>query len=76
VQGNEIDTAPKNLANTRLRWLPTTNTTLELEWLYMGDYFLDPDNEHKYKGHDLWQLRGAVQLNRHVNLFARIENLT
>jgi len=76
VKGNEIDTAPKNLANTRLRWLPTANTSLELEWLHMGDYYLDPANEHKYEGHDLWQLRGALQLNSHVNLFARIENLT
>ncbi len=76
VKGNEIDTAPKNLANTRLRWLPTANTSLELEWLHMGDYYLDPANEHKYEGHDLLQLRGALQLNSHVNLFARIENLT
>ena len=76
VKGNEIDTAPKNLANTRLRWLPTANTSLELEWLHMGDYYLDPANEHKYEGHDLWQLRAAMQLNSHVNLFARIENLT
>jgi iron complex outermembrane receptor protein len=76
VKGNEIDTAPKNLANTRLRWLPTAKTSLELEWLHMGDYFLDPDNEHEYEGHDLWQLRGAININSHVNLFARIENLT
>ena len=76
VKGNEIDTAPKHLANTRLRWLPTTNTSLELEWLHMGDYFLDPANEHEYEGHDLWQLRGAININSHVNLFARIENLT
>ena len=76
VKGNEIDTAPKHLANTRLRWLPTTNTSLELEWLHMGDYFLDPANEHEYEGHDLWQLRGAININNHVNLFARIENLT
>ncbi|MEY8200289.1 MAG: TonB-dependent receptor, partial [Colwellia sp.] len=33
-------------------------------------------NEHKYKGHHLWQLRGAMQINSHVNVFARIENLT
>jgi iron complex outermembrane receptor protein len=76
VKGNEIDTAPKNLANTRLRWLPTAKTSLELEWLHMGDYFLDPANEHEYEGHDLWQLRGAININSHVNLFARIENLT
>lgn len=76
VKGNEIDTAPKNLANTRLSWLPTENTRLELEWLHMGDYFLDPANKHAYAGHNLWQLRGAIKVNNHVDLFARIENLT
>ncbi|MCW8865340.1 MAG: TonB-dependent receptor [Colwellia sp.] len=76
VQGNEIDTAPKQLANTRLSWLPTAATKLELEWLHMGDYFLDPANEHKYKGHNLWQLRSAMKINNNIDLFARIENLT
>ena len=76
VKGNEIDTAPKQLANARLSWLPTANTKLELEWLHMGDYYLDPANEHKYAGHDLLQLRGAIKINNEVKLFARIENLT
>ena len=76
VKGNEIDTAPEQLANTRLSWLPTTNTKLELEWLHMGDYYLDPANEHEYEGHNLWQLRGAMKINAKVDLFARIENLT
>ncbi len=76
IKGNEIDTAPKHLANTRLIWLPTTDTKLELEWLHMGDYYLDPANEHEYAGHNLWQLRGSLQLNSQVKLFARVENLT
>ena len=76
VKGNEIDTAPKQLANTRLSWLPTTKTKLELEWLHMGDYYLDPANEYEYGGYNLWQLRGTIQLNTNINLFARIENLT
>lgn len=75
VKGNEIDTAPKHLANTRLSWLPTEKVKLEVEWLYMGDYFLDPANEHEYEGHNLWQLRGAMQVNDNIDLFARVENL-
>jgi len=74
-KGNEIDTAPKQLANTRLSWLPSANTKLELEWLYMGHYYLDPANKHKYNGHSLWQLRGAMQFDNNIDIFARIENL-
>ena len=75
-KGNDIDTAPKHLANARLSWLPTAATKLELEWLHMGDYYLDPSNQHQYDGHNLWQLRGEIELNSAVKLFARIENLT
>lgn len=76
IKGNEIDTAPKNIANIRFGWKPTQNSKVELEWLHMDKYFLDPANEHEYTGHDLLQLRGSVQVKSNINLFARIENLT
>ena len=76
VKGNEIDTAPKHLANVRFGWQPTQNSQVELEWLHMGEYYLDPANEHEYAGHDLLQLRGSLQVNNNINLFVRIENLT
>ncbi len=76
VKGNEIDTAPQHLANVRFGWKPTQSSNVELEWLHMGEYYLDPANEHEYAGHDLLQLRGSLQVNNTINVFARIENLT
>lgn len=76
IQGNKIDTAPEQQANVRIAWQPTDNSKLELEWLHVGEYYLDPANEHDYAGHDLLQLRGSIELNNHTRLFARIENLT
>ncbi|MBL4899452.1 MAG: TonB-dependent receptor [Colwellia sp.] len=76
VKGNQVDTAPEQLANVRLAWQPTDNSKLELEWLHMGEYYLDPANEHRYAGHNLLQLRGSLALNKNTHLFARIENLT
>jgi iron complex outermembrane receptor protein len=76
LKGNDVDTAPEQQANIRLAWQPTDSSKLELEWLHMGEYYLDPANEHDYAGHDLFQLRGSIQLNNKVRLFARIENLT
>ena len=75
VKGNQIDTAPEQLANVRVSWQPTEKSQLELEWLHMGEYYLDPANAHEYDGHDLLQLRGSMAINNHVRLFARIENL-
>ena len=76
AKGNSVDTAPDNLANVRLAWEPTDNSKLELEWLHMGDYYLDPANDHSYDGHSLFQLRGSMSLKNNTHLFARIENLT
>lgn len=76
VDGNQIDTAPQHIANFRFGWKPTYISSLELEWLHMGKYYLDPSNEHEYDGHDLLQLRGSIQVTNNINLFARIENLT
>jgi len=75
VKGSKVDTAPEQLANIRIAWQPTDNSKLELEWLHLGEYYLDPANEHDYAGHDLLQLRGSMQLDN-IKLFARIENLT
>jgi iron complex outermembrane receptor protein len=49
---------------------------LELEWLHMGGYYLDPANAHEYDGHNLLQLRGSLAINSDIHLFARVENLT
>ncbi|PHR84661.1 MAG: ligand-gated channel [Colwellia sp.] len=76
VKGNKVDTAPEQLANVRIAWQPSDNSKLELEWLHMGSYYLDPANEHSYAGHDLLQLRGSVTLSNNTRLFARVENLT
>jgi len=75
-KGNEIDTAPKQLGNVRVAWEPNDKSKLELEWLHMGESYLDPSNEHLYAGHNLLQLRGAIQIKHNIRLFARIENLT
>jgi iron complex outermembrane receptor protein len=76
VKGNKVDTAPEQQGNVRLAWQATESSKLELEWLHLGEYYLDPSNEHEYAGHDLLQLRGSMQVNKQIHLFARIENLT
>jgi len=73
-----VDTAPEQLANVRLAWQTTENSKLELEWLHMGEDYLDPANEHEYDyaDHDLLQLSGLIELNNNIIVFARIENIT
>ena len=76
ISGNSIDTAPKTLGSATLQWLLTEGHKVELEWVHVGSYYEDPENLHKYEGHDLLHLRGQWQTSDRVQLFYRIMNIT
>ncbi|MBE0376306.1 TonB-dependent receptor [Pseudoalteromonas prydzensis] len=76
INGNDIDTAPRNIANFQANWKISNNTLVAIEWHHVSDYFTDPENLHSYAGHDLINLRGAWQLTEQLKLTARINNLT
>jgi iron complex outermembrane receptor protein len=79
IKGNDIDTAPEAFGSARLSWnfseLTGQNSRAELEWVYMGSYYLEPDNEHKYDGHSLLNLRIASQLGPRWSGNLRVTNL-
>ena len=76
IKGNDIDTAPETLGTMALDWQPTEQLTVQLEWVHVGDYFEDPQNEHRYEGHDLFHLRANYQMSSITRMSARIMNLT
>ena len=51
-------------------------TRLQLEWVRIGEYWLDAANTAKYGGYDLLNLRGNWQLSTRLALSASIVNLT
>jgi len=79
IKGNYIDTAPKTFGSAAIRWDMTPTTGLpgraELEWVYMGPYYLEPDNNHEYKGHSLINLRVFSQFSERFSGSIRITNL-
>ncbi|MGD8941465.1 MAG: TonB-dependent receptor, partial [Gammaproteobacteria bacterium] len=76
--GNEMSSAPREIANTRLHYRPKLlqSANLELEWVRLGSYWMDDANTHKYPGHDVLNLRGNLALNKTFQLFARLMNIT
>jgi len=76
--GNEMETAPRVLGNTRLAWTPAqlNGGRLALEWMRLGSYWEDAANTQKYEGHDLLHLRASVRLRPDLELFASVFNLT
>jgi len=74
-KGDDIDTAPRTLANLRLGWNFHSSSRAELEWSYISEYYMDPSNSAKYDGHDLLNLRIDTQVSKHLGLHAQIKNL-
>ena len=57
IKGKDIDTAPRWEGSAHILYQVANQTSAELEWLYLGKYFLDPQNLHQYEGHHLMNLR-------------------
>lgn len=79
IEGNTIDTAPKHFGSARLigdfnpNGLPLV-TELEVTWV--DEYFLEPDNRHRYAGHQLLNWRNDYTVNDRLSLNLVVTNLT
>lgn len=76
IKGNEIDTAPPWLGALSLQWQPDNSRSIEAEWVYQGEYFIDAANAHDYPGHNLLNLRGWWNIaESHHSISIRLTNL-
>lgn len=79
INGNDIDTAPRAFGSARLKRdlgdLTARESHAELEWVYMDEYYLEPDNEHEYDGHSILNLRIAGTVATGLSAALRITNL-
>lgn len=80
IEGNDIDTAPREFGSARLgrnfaMSSGARSLRTELEWVHLGEYYLDPDNAHEYEGHDLLNLRVATDLRGGATASLRVSNL-
>ncbi|QWR78217.1 TonB-dependent receptor [Candidatus Magnetomonas plexicatena] len=75
--GNEIPLAPRTIVNTRLMYRPCflNGGGFELEWVKLGDYWMDNENTAKYSGHDLFNFRANYKINKNWTLYARVLNI-
>ncbi|HWB40805.1 MAG TPA: TonB-dependent receptor [Gemmatimonadales bacterium] len=75
--GNEMELAPRFLGNGRLSYRPPflSSGVVAVEWVKLGSYWMDPENTHKYEGHDLFNLFATVPVTAHLELSGRVTNL-
>jgi outer membrane receptor protein involved in Fe transport len=76
LSGKEIESAPNFLGNLRLTWNPVARSRVLLEWVRIGEYWMDAANTTKYEGHDLFNLRADYAVTPGVSLYGSVQNLT
>ena len=74
--GNQIDSAPELLANTRFIFTPKERTRIELEWEKIDSYPVDERNAHFYKGHNVFNLRAKTPINENLSIGIYVNNIT
>ena len=75
IVGNDVDTAPRKLANAFITY-NHNDFTAEIHGQYTSKYFLDVENEHEYQGHFLMHARAAYNIGTSLSVALNILNLT
>lgn len=76
IQDNEIDTAPEHMGSIQLGWRAESGSFIELEWVHQGNYYLNPENNAEYSGHNIINLRTGWSLNERLDISVRVTNLS
>ena len=75
IVGNSIDTAPKYFGFTALSFIPSERTRVELSLRYDDGYFTDAENEHRYEGHLITDLRLQHQVSKALSVSFHLLNI-
>lgn len=74
--GDDVDTAPRILADAAVLWRPWRALEAEISWSHVGRYFTDAANDHTYPGHDVLDLRLGWKVAPGVEAKLTVRNLT
>lgn len=78
LANNEQARAPENLANVRLIYTPNALPGLFafVEWEHIGSSWMDDENTLRYDGHDIANIKMNYEINSHLTVFGRVNNIT
>lgn len=76
-KGNEMPFSPDWLANSSLTYYPTKlpGFRVGLEWMHVGEYFIDNANTNTYEGYDIFNLRTGYKYKK-FEVWMNVMNLT
>ena len=75
ASGRDVDTAPRWLGSLELAWTPTDRVDVGLQLTSIGEYYLDAENQFRYPGHSIANLRTTVDISTRLRLVMRLNNI-
>ncbi|HEX6058356.1 MAG TPA: TonB-dependent receptor [Gemmatimonadaceae bacterium] len=74
--GKTVEGAPVSLASLMATWSPPflRGGKASVEWSHTGPYWMDPDNAHRYDGHELVAANASWLVGERLELFGRVVN--
>lgn len=77
LAGNRMPFAPEWLANAQATYRPSylPGFRIGLEWVHLGEYFIDNANSDTYEGYDLLHLRTGYEW-KNLEIWCNVTNLT
>ena len=73
--GKDLDTAPRFMGSARWQTVWWERLSSELEWTFIGEYWMNAQNTHQYAGHWLVNWRVDWEVRDNLEVFLRITNL-
>jgi len=75
--GREMEAAPRTILNAVLAFSPAVlgDGHVSAEWSRIGRYWMDPENSHRYEGHQVVNLHTSLPLRHHFELVGRVLNV-
>lgn len=77
-KNNDMASAPRNMANTRLLYSPDylKGLVMMCEWQYIGKYWMDEANTKEYNGYSIGNLKADYKVKENLAIFGKVNNLT
>ncbi len=72
---NHMATVPRHKGNVRLFLTPNEKLTLMAEGQFVSSYYMDNENENKYSGYTIGNLKADYKLNSSWRLFMKLNNV-
>ena len=76
VSGRDVDTAPRWLGSAELLYDAGGRFNAALQWTAIDEYYLDAENQFRYAGHSIANLRVGARLSETLDMTLRLNNIS